>query len=136
MKRDEQKVVGEREKRNLLYWEGFWTIFPWLCQLELRESHSASRFAARCRSCYPSVSQTCWVGMGSTGTGMWQWGTGGVWELQEQRVMGRAASSVCPLVSFGIMAMSSSQAAREAVWGRDGRAGEPGGASLPRSWLH
>lgn len=41
--------------------------------------------------------------------GMWQWGTGGIWELDEQRVMGRAASSVSLLVSTGVMAMSSSQ---------------------------
>lgn len=66
----------------------------------------------------------------------WEWGTAGVGELDEQRVMGRAASSVSPLVSIGIMALSSSQAAGEAAQGRDGRAGEPGDPSVPRSWLH
>lgn len=82
---------------------------------------------------YPEPAGWEWAALAG---GMWERVPGGIWELDEQRVMGRAASSVSLLGSMGITAVSSSQAAGGAAQGRDGRAGAPGGSSLPRSWPH
>lgn len=136
MKRDEQKVVGEREKRNLLYWEGFWRIFFLALPIGAQGKSLCFPFCCSVQELLPECIPNLLGGDGQH----WHWDVAvGRWRglgAAGAEVTGRAASSVSPLVSIGIVAMSSSQAAREAVWGRDSRAGEPGGASLPRSWLH